>query len=67
MAELIDLMDPVEKERYEAFYEKHKHCGFSLSISGLISVTVIPTGLGYCFTCRCNACGETEDITNIDN
>lgn len=67
MVELIDLMDPVEQERYETFYKKHKHCGFSSTIGGKISVIVTGSGLGYCFECRCNACGETESITNTDN
>ena len=67
MAELIDLMDPVEQQQYEEFCKKHRKCGTYSTIGGKISVIVTGTGLGYCFECRCNACGETEDITNTDN
>ena len=67
MAELMDLMDPVEQERYEAFCKKHEHCGFSSTIGGKISVTITDTGLGYCFECKCNACRKAESITNTDN
>ena len=62
-----DLMDPVEQERYEAFCKKHKECEFTSTIGGKISVYITPTGLGYMFQCTCNACDETEDITNTDN
>lgn len=62
-----DLMDSVEQERYEAFCKKHKDCEFTSTIGGKISVYITPTGLGYMFQCTCNACDETEDITNTDN
>lgn len=67
MMTVKDLMDPVEQERYEAFWKKHKDCEFASSIGGKVSVTITGTGFGYIFECRCNACDETEDITNADN
>lgn len=67
MVELMDLMDPIEQERYKDFCKKHKDCEFTSTIGGKISVTITSTGLGYIFECRCNTCGESEDITNTDN
>ena len=67
MVELIDLMDPVEQERYKAFCKKHKDCKFTSTIGGKISVYFNPTGLGNIIECTCNGCDKTEDITNTDN
>lgn len=65
--DVTDLMDDTEKTSYLEFCEKHKNCKFKSTTGGKISVEVISTGLGPCFICKCNSCGKTEDITNVDN
>ena len=69
MAELVDLFDEVELKAYQEFCKEHRHRdeGFFSTIGGDISVIVTGTGLGYCFECRCNRCGETKSITNTEN
>ena len=62
-----DLMDDVEKAAYREFWEKHRLCPFTSTMGGKLSVEITGTGLGNCFVVKCNACGATEDITNIDN
>lgn len=62
-----DLMDDVEKAAYREFWEKHRLCPFTSTMGGKLSVEITGTGLGNVFICKCNACGTTEDITNIDN
>ena len=59
---LLDLMTENERKQYHEFLEKHKNCEFTSTIGGKISVEVTGTGLGYCFKCKCNACGETKDL-----
>ena len=67
MAELMDLMDPIEQERYKDFCKEHRKCGRHSTIGGGVSVIVTGTGLGYIFECRCNRCNKIKDITNTDN
>ena len=67
MITIEDLMDPVERERYEAFCKEHRKCGRHSTIGGGVSVIVTGTGLGYIFECRCNRCNKIKDITNSDN
>ena len=62
---LLDLMTEEERKQYHKFCQDHNGCEFTSTIGGKISVEVIGTGLGYCFKCKCNACGETKDL--IDN
>ena len=64
---LQDIMQQEERAAYKAFWEKHRNCVFPSCIGGKISVEVTGTGLGYCFICKCNACGAEEDITFTDN
>lgn len=59
---LLDLMTENERKQYHEFWEKHKNCEFTSTIGGKISIEVTGTGLGYCFKCKCNACGETKDL-----
>lgn len=66
MAELLDLFDDVEKDRYIRFCQEHSQCGIRSTIGGGISVIITGTGLGYCFECRCNRCGKIKNITNTD-
>ena len=62
---LLDLMTENERKQYHKFCQDHRGCEFTSTIGGKISVEVTGTGLGYCFKCKCNACGETKDL--IDN
>ena len=62
---LLDLMTEEERKQYHKFCQDHTDCKFTSTIGGKISVEVTGTGLGYCFKCKCNACGETKDL--IDN
>lgn len=59
---LLDLMTEEEKTQYHEFCKKHNKCIFNSAIGGKISVEVTGTGLGYCFKCKCNSCGETQDF-----
>lgn len=61
---LTDLFNEKELAAYQEFCKKHRRCNFSSTIGGKISVIVTGTGLGYCFECRCNQCGEIKDITD---
>ena len=62
---LLDLMTESERKQYHKFCQDHTGCKFTSTIGGKISVEVTGTGLGYCFKCKCNECGETKDL--IDN
>lgn len=62
---LLDLMTEEERKQYHKFCQDHTGCKYTSTIGGKISVEVTGTGLGYCFKCKCNACGETKDL--IDN
>lgn len=53
-----------EKQEYKEFCQKHHDCEFTSTIGGKIAVTFEPTGLGSCILVKCNACGETKDITD---
>lgn len=59
---LLDLMTKEERKQYHEFCQDHRGCEFTSTIGGKISVEVTGTGLGYCFKCKCNACGETMDL-----
>ena len=62
-----DLMTDKEKADYREFWEKHRLCPITSAIGGKITVEITGTSLGNVFVCKCNACGETKDITDIDN
>lgn len=62
-----DLMNETEKAAYREFWENHRLCPFTSTIGGKLSVEITGTGLGYCFVCKCNACGAEKDITDIDS
>lgn len=63
---LLDLMTEKEREQYHKFCQDHRGCEFESNVGGKISVEVTGTGLGYCFKCKCNACGETKDLFDIN-
>ena len=62
-----DLMTDKERAAYGEFWEEHRLCPFTSTIGGKITVEITGTGLGNVYVCRCNACGATKDITDIDN
>lgn len=58
----------------EEFYKKHKHCSskylgksFFSTTGGQYTFNITPTGLGNITQIKCNACGKTEDITDINS
>lgn len=56
-----------EEQNYKEFCKEHRECEFASTIGGKISITFTPTGLGNIVEVKCNACGETKDITDISN
>ena len=54
-----------EERDYKEFCNQHRFCEFRSTIGGKISVIFTPTGLGPCISVKCNACGETKDITDV--
>ena len=68
-------LDEVETERARKFKEKHNHSAEfraqgKLAFSTLgqqFTYEITPGGLGDTVVIKCNHCGESEDITNIDN
>lgn len=60
-------LDKEETEAAYEFYKVHKECCNPSTIGGNFSYIITPIGLGNCVTIRCNACGEEEDITNVEN
>lgn len=54
-----------EKKEFLEFKEKHKDCEFTSTTGGKFAFTIVPTGLGDVVIVKCNACGETRDITDI--
>jgi len=68
-------LDDVETERALAFMKKHAHKE-ELKSQGKLAFTTLgqqftyeftPGGLGSGVVIKCNICGESENITNIDN
>lgn len=59
----------IELERIEEFKKKHiETCTKkqNLTLGEYWTYSFIPTGLGKCIEIKCNLCGETEDVTDID-
>lgn len=68
-------LDAVETQNVKDFMKEHKHVdefrnkgkfGFS-TLGQQFTYTITPSGLGNSVTIKCNRCGESKDITNIDN
>lgn len=56
-----------EQKALNYFILRHKKCGiFPSTTGGKYSYTFTPTGLGTCIVVKCNVCGKTKDITDID-
>ena len=59
----------VELERIEEFKKKHRETCTkrqNLTLGEYWTYSFIPTGLGTCVEIKCNLCGETKDVTDID-
>lgn len=60
-------MDAVETERANAFCNRHRAHAVMTSAGEAFMFGFIPTMLGgECVSVTCLACGETEDITDLD-
>lgn len=63
---MIELTDN-EIARYNEFVEKHHKCAANARINGGdVSIIYTPMTYGYTVMCRCNWCGEHENITDYD-
>ena len=66
-------MGPVEWLRYKKFCEDHGNCMRNPdgshrfgAIGGGVSVTFMPTGLGNIVKVKCETCGRTYDLTDVN-
>ena len=65
----LAIFSDLEMERYEKFYQNH----FKLHNNGRykkdpgITVHMVGTGIGTCYTLECPVCHETEDITDVSS
>lgn len=58
----------IELARLKAFKDKHaESCPGISTIGGKFTYIFTPTGIGTAIVVRCNACGEEEDITDINS
>ena len=59
----------IELERIEEFKKKHRETCTkrqNLTLGEYWTYSFMPTGLGTCVEIKCNLCGETKDVTDID-
>lgn len=58
-----------EEESYKAFTHKHymMHNGGKFKADTGITVHMVGTGVGTCYTLECPVCHETEDITDVSS
>ena len=62
----IKLTDK-ETLAYDKFCDEHAHWDKNFgAMGGAHSLIITGTGLGWVITARCNACGETKDITDYE-
>ena len=68
-------LNEVETERAKAFIEKHNHIeefkaegkmGFT-ALGHQFTYTITPGGFGPLVSIKCNYCGESKEITDVDN
>jgi len=60
----------VEWERCKAFMEEHKECCGDKPFSTLgmqFSYEITPGGFGNLVSIKCNACGDSKDVTDTSN
>ena len=56
----IAFFEGNEKELYNSFRQKHYS-----SCKGSTEIIIKGTALGNCIICRCDKCGNSEDITDV--
>ena len=70
-----DIRDLTEEEnaRSDKFYSEHKNCcvkklhkPFYSSTGGGFEYIIDWTPIGFIYTCRCNSCGESVDVTDYN-
>jgi hypothetical protein len=63
----LAIFSDLEQERYRAFINKHHqlHNDDENKKSDGITIHMIGTGVGICYTLECPICHETEDITDV--
>jgi hypothetical protein len=63
----LAIFSDLEQERYRAFINKHYqlHNNDKYKKSDGITIHMVGTGIGTCYTLECPVCHETEDITDV--
>lgn len=56
-----------EKNQFESFMRRHRHCQCTSTIGGKFSYILTPTGLGTLIKIKCNVCGKERDVTDSEN
>ena len=63
----LGILSDLEWERYRAFTRKHYqlHNNGKYKKDDGITIHMVGTGVGTCYTLECPVCHETEDITDV--
>lgn len=63
----LTIFSDLEQERYRAFINKHYqlHNNGKYKKNDGITIHMVGTGVGTCYTLECPVCHETEDITDV--
>lgn len=63
----LAIFSDLEQERYHAFINKHYqlHNDGKYKKDPGITIHMVGTGIGTCYTLECPVCHETEDITDV--
>ena len=65
----LAIFSDLEQERYHAFINKHYqlHNNDKYKKSDGITIHIVDTGIGTCYTLECPVCHETADITDVSS
>ena len=65
----LAIFSDLEQERYKAFINKHYqlHNNDKYKKNNGITIHMVGTGVGTCYTLECPVCHETEDITYVSS
>lgn len=65
----LAIFSDLEQERYKAFINKHYqlHNNDKYKKNNGITIHMVGTGVGTCYTLECPVCHETEDITDVSS
>lgn len=65
----LAIFSDLEQERYRTFINKHYqlHNNSKYKKNDGITIHMVGTGLGTCYTLECPVCHETEDITDVSS